>query len=159
MQAQCIASAASGVGCPLTDFACQCKPANNAAIQSAALPCVLKGCGPQTGLAVQGSASAVCACAATAGPAAPKTSTAAPASTTAVQATSPAVPAASSSPSIVAPYPTSSAAAMSPTAAAPVPSGTGSVSNGGTTFTGTGVKIIASISAAMVGILALFVAL
>ena len=61
MQVSCISPAASKVGCGATDFACQCKPANNAAINSAALQCVLSGCGPVTGLAVQASASAVCA--------------------------------------------------------------------------------------------------
>ena len=52
-QVSCINSAASGVGCGSMDFACQCKPSNNAAIQSAALDCVVKGCGAVTGLAVQ----------------------------------------------------------------------------------------------------------
>ena len=64
-QVSCIAAAASGVGCGMTDFACQCSASQSAAIASSALPCVLSGCGAVTGLAVQTSAAAVCECAAT----------------------------------------------------------------------------------------------
>ena len=68
-QQTCLASAAAAVGCGTSDYACQCSPSQSAAIGSSALPCVVSGCGPVTGLAVQSSAAAVCACAATAGPA------------------------------------------------------------------------------------------
>ncbi|KAL6711697.1 hypothetical protein ACN47E_004631 [Coniothyrium glycines] len=64
----CIQSAASAVGCTGTDYACRCNNAD--AVQSSALGCVVGACGIATALQVQASASAVCACVATAVPAA-----------------------------------------------------------------------------------------
>ncbi|KAF2821637.1 hypothetical protein CC86DRAFT_386036 [Ophiobolus disseminans] len=62
----CISSAAAGVGCTNADYGCRCT--NAAAIQNAALGCVVGNCGIATALQVQASASAVCACVATAVP-------------------------------------------------------------------------------------------
>ncbi|KAH8726389.1 hypothetical protein GQ44DRAFT_825739 [Phaeosphaeriaceae sp. PMI808] len=62
----CIQSAASGVGCDNVNYKCRC--ANAAAIQNAALGCVLTNCGLTNALKAQASASAVCACVATAAP-------------------------------------------------------------------------------------------
>ncbi|KAL8644305.1 MAG: hypothetical protein Q9226_007832 [Calogaya cf. arnoldii] len=64
--AECHTNAASSVGCAQGDYTCQCSSSQSAAIASSALPCVLSACGPETGLSVQGAASAVCDCVATA---------------------------------------------------------------------------------------------
>ncbi|KND86985.1 hypothetical protein TOPH_08372 [Tolypocladium ophioglossoides CBS 100239] len=74
----CIESAAvTNAHCATTDFACQCS--SSAAIQNAAFNCVISGCGPETGVQVLGSVSALCACV-TASPTTPCTSL--PATTT-----------------------------------------------------------------------------
>ncbi|KAK0511600.1 hypothetical protein JMJ35_006173 [Cladonia borealis] len=165
----CISPAASKVGCGATDFACQCEPANNAAINSAALECVLSGCGPVTGLSVQASASAVCACAATAASVPASSTAAAPASTAAVATTS-AAPVASSSAPIVA---SSAASATSASSSAPYPvTSSGAVtatatpaSSGGVTatsivpFTGSAVKVAISVGGALGALLAVIAAL
>ncbi|KAF1835540.1 hypothetical protein BDW02DRAFT_597168 [Decorospora gaudefroyi] len=64
----CIEDAAAGFGCTGSDYACRCD--NSAAIENAALGCVLGECGLGTALEVRASASAVCDCVATAVPAA-----------------------------------------------------------------------------------------
>lgn len=69
-QVPCISSAAAGVGCGADSYSCRCNNAD--AIQNAAIGCVLTNCGLTTGLQVQASASAVCACVATAVPDAAK---------------------------------------------------------------------------------------
>ncbi|KAL6716795.1 hypothetical protein ACLMJK_004707 [Lecanora helva] len=161
----CIASAASGVGCSQTDFACQCKPANNAAINSAALDCVVKGCGAAQGLAVQGSASAVCACAATAAGSSPTSAAAAaPVEASSTAESSPtntaAVPSIAAPATSSAPFPTTTAAAA-PVASAPSASGTGGVnaSSSVTPFTGAAVKVAASLSAAISALLVMITVL
>jgi hypothetical protein len=67
-QVPCISSAAVAVGCDADSYGCRCSSAD--AIQSSAIGCVLGACGLATALEVQASASAVCACVATAVPAA-----------------------------------------------------------------------------------------
>jgi len=85
----CISSAASLVGCALTDYACQCSSSQYAAIQSAAQGCVLSSCSAQAA-SVLIAANAICSCASSAGSgaasttssaAAPTSSSAAPSST------------------------------------------------------------------------------
>lgn len=153
-QTTCINKAASGVGCTdPTDFACQCK--NTAAINSAALDCVLSGCGAQTGLAVQASASAVCDCVSSAS-ASPQTSSApatTPASTTSIPtAPGPVVIQPSSTAAATsAPYPIVSQASdgqVQATGTLAAPSNTasaGGASGSAAPFTGAGVKSVASI--------------
>ncbi|KAL2053438.1 hypothetical protein ABVK25_006432 [Lepraria finkii] len=152
----CISTAAAKAGCGMTDFACQCKPANTAAINSAALECVLSGCGAATGLAVQASASAVCACAASAGPvAASSTAATAPASTSAVATSSAAVVASTAPATSSAPFPVTTSATASGVASAPPVASTGGVTTSSTApFLGAGVRAIASIG----GVFGAFVA-
>ncbi|KAL9636420.1 MAG: hypothetical protein Q9164_002840 [Protoblastenia rupestris] len=183
---ECISEAAASVGCSGSgDLACQCE--NTAKINSAALNCVLEGCGPQTGLAVVQSASAVCACVASAGPAEATEATEAPASpaSTAAAQTSAAEPEASeetspatggSSPAAAgaatpatsaaaatsaAPFPTVNQIAdgqIQATAAAPAPTG-GMTSNSTVPFTGAGVKTVASVGGFLLALGAAIVAL
>ncbi|KAL9038851.1 MAG: hypothetical protein Q9214_005117 [Letrouitia sp. 1 TL-2023] len=136
----CIAEAGAGVGCGLTDIACQCSSSQSVAIASAALGCVIDACGPVTGLAVQSAGSAVCACAANAGPgpATAPPATATPSFTDIVITSQ--VPALTSSPAVVpsatAPYPTGGAGgAPAPSGSAPSASG-GAGGNGGAGATG-----------------------
>ncbi|KAF2195539.1 hypothetical protein K469DRAFT_14501 [Zopfia rhizophila CBS 207.26] len=62
----CLLSAGSAIGCGTGDYSCQC--ASSSALQASAQNCVISACGVQTALSVQASASAVCACVATATP-------------------------------------------------------------------------------------------
>ncbi|KAL9129585.1 MAG: hypothetical protein Q9217_002005 [Psora testacea] len=168
---ECIASAAAGVGCSTpTDFACQCE--NTAAINGAALNCVLSGCGAQTGLAVQASASAVCDCVSSAGPSAQATESAtSPASTPAVQTapgpevTAESSPIAASSAAPVtsaAPFPSvnqiSDGQVQATSAASPSASGA-MMPNTTIPFTGAGVKAVASVGSLMVALGAAIIAL
>ncbi|KAL8871974.1 MAG: hypothetical protein Q9198_007295, partial [Flavoplaca austrocitrina] len=119
---ECIINAGSSVGCAQGDYACQCSSSQSAAIASAALPCVLSACGPATGLSVQGAASAVCDCVATAVPASPTdsnaetTAEASPSATVSSTETQSSV-VATTSVSLATPYPTgaSPAAGVGPT--------------------------------------------
>ena len=63
-QRSCVLAAGSAIGCSSTDYACQCS--KSSALGQNALGCVLGACGIPTALAVRASASAVCACVATA---------------------------------------------------------------------------------------------
>ncbi|KAF2108277.1 hypothetical protein BDV96DRAFT_262634 [Lophiotrema nucula] len=62
----CLLSAGSAVGCSSADYGCQCTSSSE--IQATAINCVLGACDLGDALAVQSSASAVCACIATATP-------------------------------------------------------------------------------------------
>ncbi len=59
----CFTSAAPGVGCGATDFACQCQPAAQASLSSLLIPCVATACPAASLPAVIAGASSVCACA------------------------------------------------------------------------------------------------
>ncbi|KAI4281517.1 MAG: hypothetical protein L6R38_003643 [Xanthoria sp. 2 TBL-2021] len=135
--AECIISAGSSVGCAQGDYACQCSSSQSAAIASAALPCVLSACGPATGLRVQGAASAVCDCVATAVPA---STTSSPATTTAEASPSVTVTSTATESSIVA---TTSVSLPTPylTGASPAAGvgPTGSVMGGGSAGSDTGI--------------------
>lgn len=62
----CILSAAvTNAGCPDGNYSCQC--ASSAAIQDAALNCVVSDCGLDTGSSVLGAVSSVCSCVSTSG--------------------------------------------------------------------------------------------
>ena len=172
-QTSCIDKAAAGVGCnDPTDFACQCK--NTEAINGAALNCVLSGCGAQTGLAVQASASAVCACVSSAGSSPQATSAPESLATTLAVPTghgpevtqaSSTVAASSTSAATAAPFPTVSQISdgqVQATGAAPASSA--SASSGGTSnstvpFTGAGVKAAGSVGSVLAAIAAAVAAL
>ncbi|KAE9368382.1 hypothetical protein N431DRAFT_346710 [Stipitochalara longipes BDJ] len=68
----CISSAASLVGCAITDYACQCSSSQYTAIQSAAQGCVLSSC-QASAASVLLAANAICSCASSAGSAAAST--------------------------------------------------------------------------------------
>ncbi|ERT00368.1 hypothetical protein HMPREF1624_03739 [Sporothrix schenckii ATCC 58251] len=71
----CILSAAvTNAGCTDGNYACQC--AQSAAIQNAALGCVVADCGLATGLQVLSAVSTVCSCVTTSGCAAAAAATA-----------------------------------------------------------------------------------
>jgi len=123
----CISSAGSGVGCELTDFACQCSASQSAAIQSAAQGCIVKSCGIATGLEVRKAAASICNCVKTAAPAnAETTSASAPEQTSAAAAevTSDAAPAETTVSSMPAETGMTSSAAGGSEAPAPTATGT-----------------------------------
>ncbi|CAK7206492.1 hypothetical protein SEUCBS139899_009288 [Sporothrix eucalyptigena] len=71
----CILSAAvTNAGCTDGDYACQCS--QSAAIENAALACVVGDCGVATGLLVLSSVASVCDCVSSTGCAAAATATA-----------------------------------------------------------------------------------
>ncbi|KAL8938861.1 MAG: hypothetical protein Q9216_003664 [Gyalolechia sp. 2 TL-2023] len=123
---ECIVSAGAEVGCSMGDYACQCSSSQSAAIASSALGCVLSACGPVTGLAVQGAASAVCDCVATAVPASTT-----PESSSAEVTTTQSSVVATTSVSISAPYPTGTAS-TTPAPSGSMPSASGPASGSGT---------------------------
>ncbi|KAL8811073.1 MAG: hypothetical protein Q9223_007612 [Gallowayella weberi] len=162
---ECIVSAGSSVGCKQGDYACQCSSSQSAAIASAALGCVLSACGPATGLSVQGAASAVCHCVATAAPAsttAASSSSSSSATTTAdaspsSTATKTSAVATTSASLSSAPYPTAPTTA-SPVVSAPSSGGVGSGAAGnGTVPFISGAPFIAASVGGIVG--ALFLAM
>jgi hypothetical protein len=70
----CILSAAvTNAGCTNGDYSCQCS--KSAAIENAALNCVVADCGLATGLQVLNAVATVCACVTTSGCAAAATAT------------------------------------------------------------------------------------